>query len=278
MDDNKIKRTLSPAEVIPVVSHATYATVPKGACWGERAIPDVELILIVAGRFRYEPRGGAALELKAGHVLLIPPAEPHILRRLDDPSHAAFSCLHLELLPDCRWSEGIYQPNPTHQRVTLVESWAFHDLFMRCSEVFLGYDHYRETLLETLAKELWIRLSEIWSGGGAGGLVPERIRTMVAYLRQNLTDPAIGRHDLARVFHITPEHVNALFRSTLGVTPTQFLHRERVLRAYRYIRDENCSVKEAASRVGFDDPFYFSRIFRRVLHYPPSALHQQPPP
>ncbi|MCF7838359.1 MAG: AraC family transcriptional regulator, partial [Candidatus Marinimicrobia bacterium] len=38
------------------------------------------------------------------------------------------------------------------------------------------------------------------------------------------------------------------------------------------IRDEGLSVKEASARVGFDDPFYFSRIFRRVFKRSPSSL------
>jgi AraC-like DNA-binding protein len=79
------------------------------------------------------------------------------------------------------------------------------------------------------------------------------------------------------VFRITPEHVNALFRKELGVTPTQFLHRERIFRAYRYIRDQGVSVKEAAAQVGFDDPFYFSRVFKRIFKHAPSSLRRARP-
>lgn len=265
------------AAVRPVITHSNYMAVRPGQFWGERSIPDLELILIVAGRFSYEVRGEAGpVYLGAGDVLLILPGEWHILRRLDEPAHAAFSCIHLELLPAARWAAGDYRFEPAPQRVTPVESWAFHDLFMRCSEVFAGYDRYRGVLLETLGKELWIRLAEHWSGG-EGGRIPERVRPMVTYLRNNLTRPHIGRGTLAKEFGITPQHVNALFRGALGVTPTQFIHRERVLRAYRYIRDENNSVKEAAARVGFEDPFYFSRVFKRVLKQSPSALRRRPP-
>jgi methylphosphotriester-DNA--protein-cysteine methyltransferase len=63
----------------------------------------------------------------------------------------------------------------------------------------------------------------------------------------------------------------------LGVTPTQFLHRERMFRAYRYIRDQWISVKEAAAQVGFDDPFYFSRVFKRIFKRAPSFLRREHP-
>jgi AraC-like DNA-binding protein/quercetin dioxygenase-like cupin family protein len=273
MDRNKVRRTLAVRDLRPVVQMANYRDVPRGAVWGERTIPDLELILIVAGQFSYEARETPPVELVPGDVLLIPPDEWHTLRRLPEPAHAAFSCIHGELLPDARWSAGDYRLRPEPWRVTTTGAdAAVHDLFLRCSETYEGYDRYRSELLETLAKELWIRLAEYWRGGG-GGKVTARVRPMVSYLRAHVSE-RIGRRDLARVFHITPEHVNALFRRELGVTPTQFLHRERVMRAYRYLRDEGLSVKEAAARVGFDDPFYFSKVFRKVLKRTPSSVRR----
>lgn len=276
MDGNKIKKVLSLRELRPVVQVANYREVERGACWGERVIPDLELILVVAGRFSYEARGASPLILGVGDVLLIPPGEWHTFRRLDEPVHAAFSCIHGELVPNARWAAGDYRLRPEPLRVTATGTdAAIHDLFMRCSETHEGYDRYRAELLEAVTREIWIRLAEYWEGGG-GGRIPERIRPMVSYLRAHLQD-RIGRRDLARVFRITPEHVNALFRKELGVTPTQFLHREKMFRAYRCIRDQGISVKEAAAQVGFDDPFYFSRVFKRIFKRAPSSLRRKHP-
>ena len=94
---------------------------------------------------------------------------------------------------------------------------------------------------------------------------------MVSYLRTHL-DRKVTRRSLAREFGITPEHVNALFKKHLGVTPTQFIQRERMQKAYHYLRDEGLSVKETAARVGFDDPFYFSRVFKRLMHRSPTSV------
>jgi AraC-like DNA-binding protein len=41
--------------------------------------------------------------------------------------------------------------------------------------------------------------------------------------------------------------------------------------AHRLLTDEGLSVKETAARVGFDDAFYFSRVFKKVMGIPPSA-------
>lgn len=271
MDRNKKTLRLSVRDIRPVVAYSNYIEVPKGAVWGERRIPDLELILAVAGAFSYEPRNGVPVRMEAGDLLLIPPNEWHVFRRLDEPAHAVFSCIHAELTSRARWASGRYRFQPEPFRVTRTEGdAAIHDLFRRCSEVYGGYDRYRAELLEAILKEIWIRLAEYWSGGKEGR-TSRRVKAMVTYLRVHLRE-RVSRRTLANEFGITPEHVNALFRKELGVTPTQFIHRERVLRAYRHLRDDGATVKEAAVRVGFDDPFYFSRVFRRVLMRNPSSV------
>lgn len=271
MDNNKKSVQLTVREIRPVVTVANYQEVARGRYWGERQIPDFELILIVEGRFAYETRTAPALILTAGDVLLIPPLEWHTIRRLDKPAHAVFSCIHGELIPKARWGRGEYHFSPEPQRVTRIHGDAvIHDLFMRCRTVYEGYDKYREVLLETILKEIWVRLAGFWSGGASEDL-SGRIKCMVSYLRAHL-DKKITRRSLAREFGITPEHVNALFKKQLGVTPTQFINRERMQLAYRYLRDEGLSVKETAARVGFEDPFYFSRVFKRVMHRTPASV------
>jgi AraC-like DNA-binding protein/quercetin dioxygenase-like cupin family protein len=271
MDNNKKFIQLTVNELRPVVSVANYFEVSRGRYWGERQMPDFELILIVEGRFAYETRTASPLILSAGDVLLIPPMEWHTVRRLDEPAHAVFSCIHGELIPGASWAQGDYGFSPPPQRVTRTDGdAAIHDLFMRCRTVFEGYDKYRAVLLETILKEIWVRLAGFWSGGQSGDF-PGRMKVMVSYLRTHL-DQKITRRSLAHVFGVTPEHVNALFKKQLGVTPTQFIHREQMQLAYRYLRDEGLSVKETAARLGYDDPFYFSRVFKRVMHRTPASV------
>ena len=271
MDKNKKSIQLSVTDLRPVVDIANYFEVDQGMSWGGRQIPDFELILIVQGRFAYETASEPPLTLNAGDVLLIPPLEWHTFRRLADPVHAVISCIHGELIPGARWARGDYHFLPSTQKVTRTEGdAAIHDLFMRCRTVYEGYDKYRSVLLSTILKEIWVRLAGFWSGGQSG-VLSGRMKGMVAYLRANL-GKKVTRRSLAREFGITPEHVNALFKNQLGTTPTQFIHRERMQLAYRYLRDEGLSVKEVAARVGFDDPFYFSRVFKRVMHRTPASV------
>lgn len=263
-------KLIKPTDIEPAVQIANYFQLQSLESWGPRTIPDWELILIVAGQFAYETAAGTLL-IDSGHVLAIPPEHLHTFRCVNPASQAIISCIHSELIHPGRWAKGDYRLNPEPRTVTRVENdWALHSLFKQCNDVFVGYSRYRSATLQSLVRAIWLRLIEYWQGG-YGQMLSPRMEKMLTYLRAHLGDP-ISRTNLAEEFALTPQHVNALFKKEMGISPTQFIHRERVMLAYRFILDEGLSVKEAAARVGFDDPFYFSRIFKKIMNFSPGRL------
>jgi AraC-like DNA-binding protein len=223
---------------------------------------------VVSGEFEYLA-DDAATPVDPGQVLCIPPDERHTFRRRPGAGRGVISCIHCELLPGASWRAGDYRLRPEPGLVTDAGGDpAVEERFRRCAAVFSGYGHYRAEMLETVAREVWLGLAERWTGAPAPAL-SSRTRRMVDWLRARLAEP-VSRRDLAAAFFLTPEHVNALFRKELGISPTQFLHRERVLLAHRLMQSEGLSAKEAAARAGFCDQFYFSKVFRKVMGVPPS--------
>jgi AraC-like DNA-binding protein len=261
-------KIIGPGDIRPVVKVANYFEPGPGASWGPRTIPDLELILVLAGKFEHVTDEAVTL-VGPGQVLCIPPDERHTFRRRPEPGRAVMACVHSELLPGLSWRAGDYRLRPEPRTVTDVGvEPATEDRFRRCAEVFSGYGHYRAEMLETVAREIWLGLAERWVGAQAPRL-SARMQEMICWLRDRLTEP-VSRDRLARAFYMTPGHVNVLFRRELSTTPTQFVHRERVLLAHRLMRGEGLSAKQAAARVGFCDQFYFSRVFRKVMGTPPS--------
>jgi AraC-like DNA-binding protein len=61
------------------------------------------------------------------------------------------------------------------------------------------------------------------------------------------------------------------FKSYTGMTPYQFFINLKINRAKELLGQEGASVKEAAFRLGFEDPYYFSRLFRKKTGLSPSA-------
>jgi two-component system response regulator YesN len=77
----------------------------------------------------------------------------------------------------------------------------------------------------------------------------------------------IGRstslNELAKESGYTAQHLNRLFCRALGVTPLQYLGRLRMERAASLLSDGRWTVAGVARQVGFEDPYYFSRMFKR---------------
>jgi len=226
------------------------------------------------GHFQQEVVGGPTYDAHAGDVVTIEPHIPHTFRHIAGSGTGTFSCIHLELSRKDLWMTEGYRCAPLPQPMTHTHGDpAIHDLFRRAAEAYGNYSRYRDELVRTIVKEIWVRLSEYWeTGEGTGPSV--RIQEMMAYLRKNVTRP-VGRHDLAGRFSITPEHVDHLFRKEIGLTPTDFLQQERIQLAHKLLRYGGCSVKEAAARSGFNDQFYFSRVFKKLMKMPPSEVRKR---
>ncbi len=77
---------------------------------------------------------------------------------------------------------------------------------------------------------------------------------------------------LARAVHLSPEHFHRLFVGAFRVTPFEYLQRRRMARAQQLLMEGALSVKEVATACGYDDPYYFSRVFRQRYRCTPRSV------
>lgn len=78
--------------------------------------------------------------------------------------------------------------------------------------------------------------------------------------------------EIAEVARIEPSSVCRLFRRFQGTSPYQYLLRRKMILAAESLFETGGLVKEAAQRVGFSDPYHFSRCFKMVHGVSPSLL------
>lgn len=271
-------RVLSLHEIQPTVRIANYIDVTPQMNWPNRRIPDLEFILVVAGEYEYVTDDQQYI-LSAGDILFIEPGILHSKRMLATSSSGVLSAFHLELLPRASWLAGDYRLDPHPEVVTRVHGPTpalrqhfdyIRERFRRLATVYQGYLPYREALTSAIAREILVLMAPHWRPDDRTPMSP-RIQAMIDYIRANLTGP-ISRHQLAQEFHICPAYVNSLFQRELGMTPAALINRERVVAAYNLLYEQGLSVKEAAQAVGFQDQFYFSRVFKQIMGYAPSHV------
>jgi AraC-like DNA-binding protein len=101
------------------------------------------------------------------------------------------------------------------------------------------------------------------------------VAAMLADLDKRLSEP-VTLAGLARRSGFSAQHLNRIFRKHLGVTPLQYLARLRLERGAELLREGRLTVAEVARRVGFADPYYFSRLFSAHHGMSPSDYRNRP--
>ena len=85
-------------------------------------------------------------------------------------------------------------------------------------------------------------------------------------------DVSVGEY--AAMCAVTREYFIHLFREYTGMSPLAYLTRVRMSRARDLLSSSTLSVSEIAAAVGYDNPLYFSRVFKNQTGLSPSAFRE----
>ncbi len=254
------------------VRHCRSRRDPGGQQWGPRTIPDNELVLIIRGKYGYEDQNGPLI-LEPGHLLFIEPELRHSFRKLPEQQDGLHACAHFDLIDTQGQRCWVSQLGLQVRRVTAVDDLDyFKMLFEQAARDFVSYTRLHHTVVDNAIRLVWLKTVEKWLDNRSQTISPI-LMEMMEYLRANLTRP-ITRQDLSRRFHYTPEHINYLFKKELGLSPSRFLNRERVIQAFKYLYEDGLSVQQAAAKTGFSSQYYFTRVFRDIFGYPPVRIRK----
>ncbi len=94
-----------------------------------------------------------------------------------------------------------------------------------------------------------------------------------AYMQENFGRD-ISLDDVSREMNVSPYYFSKLFKDESGKNFIEYLTELRMDRARELLRDENRSVKEISLTVGYTDPNYFSRIFKKQTGMTPREFRE----
>ncbi len=96
-----------------------------------------------------------------------------------------------------------------------------------------------------------------------------KIGRSVDYMKEHLDKP-LRAATLAAIANMSLPHYFAQFKRIIGSSPIDYLIKLRMEHARRLLAETSWSVKEVAVSLGYDDPLYFSRVFKSVNRTAPS--------
>lgn len=99
--------------------------------------------------------------------------------------------------------------------------------------------------------------------------IKQTIPELLLYLNQSYSDN-ISSAQLEQHFHCNFDYLNRLFKRNTGQTIFHYLTDLRIERAKQLLATGLYTVSEVASRTGFRDIYYFSRVFKKCTGSTPS--------
>ena len=101
----------------------------------------------------------------------------------------------------------------------------------------------------------------------------------VAQARQlalrHLADPGLSVCQLGGWVRCTPDYLSHLFHRATGTPLTRFINEQRLDQARHLLEESTLNIKEIASAVGYEDPGYFTRLFRKSTGRTPREHRRQ---
>lgn len=106
-----------------------------------------------------------------------------------------------------------------------------------------------------------------------GGLPPRRLQRVLSHVRENIGQE-LAVHELAQVVSMSQYYFSKLFKTSTGITPHQYVMRQRVERAQELLRESQLALVEIASQVGFETQSHFTSVFRRLVGITPKRYRE----
>ena len=77
------------------------------------------------------------------------------------------------------------------------------------------------------------------------------------------------------MMNLSPYQLNEITKTSIGKTASELINEHIILEAKRYLLATTNQIKDIADQLGYEDPSYFIRFFRKHSGYSPEAFRHK---
>ena len=242
--------------LLPIFSQAAFFADTKDV--GFHSHPGTELLLVVSGSCEIAIKNKVYL-CHPGNLLIVPPEVEHNQHNLGmvENFFVVFhaepmmfdSSLRLIELGDDPWIEPLVREICRMSKAT-------------CYELCDG-------LIYSLLKAIVRREQRI---EGLREMHPALVKAI--FLIEKDFARQISMDEVAHAAGVSKSYLRTLFIAQFGYSPQQYLQNFRMARVREALRNRYLTVEEVAAECGYEDPNYFTRLFRKVHQCTPGAFRK----
>ena len=94
------------------------------------------------------------------------------------------------------------------------------------------------------------------------------------YIKSNFQNSNLSQGEIADAMGITAPYLSSVFKKEMGISIVQYITLARMEKAKEYLSYTDMRVREISEKVGFNDEYYFSRIFKKYYGLSPQQMRK----
>ena len=232
---------------------------------------DWQLLYVHKGAIRLKEDGKNKI-LEAGHFIIYKPLQPQFYTFMSDPESEIY-WLHFNgvfceqilkelnllvfygaIIPNPRitnlWKEIIDQLKNAEINYKSICNYKFLEILTTLSTEFNSHTEKKENA----------RL--------------EKIKPAITAIKKNFNEK-YTLDDLAALCFISKFTLIKIFSQTMGASPIAYLNSIRLKNALYFLTETTYTIDEISQRIGFDNSFYFSRLFKKKYGISPTEYRKK---
>lgn len=102
----------------------------------------------------------------------------------------------------------------------------------------------------------------------------DMVHQLIDYMKKNIGSMCTLQQMAVEV-NLSSSHLSFIFKKRTGYPPIEYFNHLKVQQACQYLMFTGLRVKEIASMLGMDDPYYFSRFFTKLMGLSPNMYREK---
>lgn len=102
----------------------------------------------------------------------------------------------------------------------------------------------------------------------------EIVELAQGYIHTHITE-ALRLDEIAQEVFVSPNYLSSIYKKTTGQSLIEYIHQEKVAYAKTLMEQSSMSVADVARQLGFENVYYFSKIFKKESGLSPSQYQKR---
>lgn len=219
------------------------------------------LSIAIDGELSYTLNGKTTVSDK-GHIILLPKGVSYDLN-----CYKAGRFTLINFLCDEGFEVNEFLKIP----VSPEEAESFINMHKNMEKLYLFRAPGSHTELMSMLYDMVSRIQQLRSKEG----LYSALRIAIEYMEENIDDPNLSNGAIANTAGVSEIYFRKLFKGRFGLTPHSYMINIRINKAKNMLENGAVAMDEIASSCGFNNIYYFLRVFKQKTGYTPTEYKEK---